>query len=650
EYPGTDAAMRLIETLAYDDSEEVQAILDNVILLVNVVQNPDGRVMGTRSNANGIDINRDFITQSQPETLATVKIFTEWNPMVVLDLHGFVNPMLIEPCTPPHNPNYEYDLYIQWALGQAEAMEAELLAQTGFSAQIPYRDDALGWDDWPPSYVPMYAMYHGAYGHTLETPYRDERGVNAHYAAVWGALNFITENREAMIHDQIEIFRRGYLDLLQQPIPPELMPEYPQYQELMLQDFPAAYVIPAGEPFQVSAHQPARLVDFLLFNDVEVDQASTAFTLDEVDYPKGTYIVWMDQPKRGMANVILDAGLDLSDIPGLYFYSPPSVWSQPFLWGASRAVMVEKINVKTHPVTKADAPQGSSEGGKAGAYAYLPTSIAAFQAANDLLARAETLYRAPEPFNDSGHNFGAGAIIVPADPALANELANQYALEVYKLKGVPDNAVEMSMQRIAVYGDSGVHHSLKTLGFDYDSIEISDLNAGVISGYDVFINRDLRWSSLDAAGKASVSAWFAAGGDYVGLGYRGRAIDFAVDAGWVNVDYGYIEGNAILQIDYDPEDSVAAGFLEDGYAFVYRSAWFTDDGGMEISASIADGDFLISGFWEDWQNSGANGMPVVLHDSEDEADVVLIGINNTFRGHPEDSFRILGNAIFTGLD
>ena len=97
EYPGTDAAIRLIETLAYEDTPEVQNILKNVILLVNVVQNPDGRVMGTRRNANGFDINRDFIAQTQPETHATVKILTEWNPMITLDLHGFVNPMLIEP-------------------------------------------------------------------------------------------------------------------------------------------------------------------------------------------------------------------------------------------------------------------------------------------------------------------------------------------------------------------------------------------------------------------------------------------------------------------------------------------------------------------------------------------------------------------------
>ncbi len=71
---------------------------------------------------------------------------------------------------------------------------------------------------------------------------------------------------------------------------------------------------------------------------------------------------------------------------------------------------------------------------------------------------------------------------------------------------------------------------------------------------------------------------------------------------------------------------------------------------MEVSARIDSGDFLVSGFWEDWQTSGANGAPVIVHESDGEADVTLIGINNTFRGHPEDTFRILGNAIYHGLD
>jgi hypothetical protein len=655
EYTGVDAAIRLIETLAYDDSEEVQNILKNVILLVNVVQNPDGRVMGTRTNANGFDINRDFITQSQPETRATVKVFTEWNPMVVLDLHGFVNPMLIEPCTPPHNPNYEYDLYIKWALSEAEAMEAELLAQTGFSAQIPYRDDPLGWDDWPPTYTPMYGMYHGAYGHTMETSYRDERGVDAHYWAVWGALKFVAQNRQQMIHDQVEIFRRGFLDLLQQPIPPELLPAYPQYQDLMIQDFPAAYVIPAGEPLQMSSHQPARLVNFLLFNDVQVEQANRSFNLSGVDYPKGTYIVWLDQPKRGLANTILSDGLDLSDIPGLYFYSPPSVWSNSRLWGADLAVMQEKLDIETHKVNKADVPKGSLEGGQAGAYAYLPTSIAAFQATNDMLNRGVALYRASQSFEDDGRDFGAGAIIVPNDPALANELANQWHLDVFSIAQIPEGAIPMRKQSIAVYGNAEVDYCLKTLGFAFDELSRNDLNAGMISGYDVFLNYGLRWSQLNGDGQASFTSWFDNGGDYVGFSYRGRPAQFAMDAGIADVDYETLTSyNAIVKIDYTPGDSIAAGFRQEDYAFVYYPVWFTNLGdSVEVSATYGAGDFLISGFWADWPSSGAAGMPAVVHGSNgDEGiqDFTLIGMDVTFRGHPENTFRIVGNAIYNGLD
>ena len=52
---------------------------------------------------------------------------------------------------------------------------------------------------------------------------RTEVGVDAHCAAVWGALKFVAGNRKAMLHDQIEIFRRGFLDLPQMLIPDELL-------------------------------------------------------------------------------------------------------------------------------------------------------------------------------------------------------------------------------------------------------------------------------------------------------------------------------------------------------------------------------------------------------------------------------------------
>jgi len=655
EYPGTDAAIRLIETLAYDESDEVQAILDNVILLVNVVQNPDGRVMGTRSNANGFDINRDFISQTQPETRATVKILTEWNPMVTLDLHGFVTPMLIEPTTPPHNPNYEYDLYLKWALYEAYAMRDELFIQTGLPAQIPYVEDPDGWDDWGAQYVPMYAMYHGSYGHTLETPKREwgELTVDAHYAAMWGALNFVVENREAMIHDQIEIFRRGFLDLPQMLIPQYLLDEtdWEQYNELTVQEFPAAYIIPAGEPFQLSSHQAARLVDFLIFNDVEVEQASQSFMSDGITYPKGTYVVWMNQPKRGLANTFLSAGPDLSAVPGLDFYSPPAAWSHPLLWGVSRAIVEEDLKVTSIPVNKADNPSGSVSGNEAGAYAYEPTSLTAFQVTNKLIDRGVAVWRASGAFEDPGINFESGTFIVPADSSLANELANQYALNIFAISEPPANAVMMEKQRIAVFADEYTRYALDVLGFDFDVVTTKDVNDGVVENYDLFLNYSRSWKGLSKAGRTSLTNFFAAGGDYIGL--RSTGIGLAISADIIDVDYTSVSSNnnAIVNVTYSANDSVTGGFLDNDYAFVYGPAWFTRLGeGVVSSAEFGAGDFVVSGYWPGWQGSGAAGKSVIVHTSDGDSDVVLVGIDTTFRGHPENTFRLLGNAIYSGLE
>jgi hypothetical protein len=655
EYPGVDAAMRLIEKLAYDNSPETMEILNNMILLINVVQNPDGRVLGTRANANGFDLNRDFITQSQPEVQATVRVLREWNPMIFLDLHGFVNPMLIEPCTPPHNPNYEYDLYIKWAYNQAKAMEAELFAQTGFAAQIPFEDRSQGWDDWPPIFAPMYAMYHGAYGHTLETPYRDARGVDAHYAAVWGALKFVAQNRQAMVRDQVEIFRRGFLDMVQMPIPDEILAETPynQYNYLTTIDFPTAYIIPAQAPLQQSPQQAARLVDFLIANDVQVEQSSQALTLNGTTYPRGSYVVWMNQPKRGLANTILWTGWDISYEPGLTMYDI-SGWSHPLLWGVTRIAVEEIITVQTQSIARADPVQGTKENGKAAAYAILPDNNVAIKAVNDLLLRGVVIQRMEQPFVDDGRAFGAGILILPARPELANELANAYGLNVYNLKAVPSGAVTLRRQKIAVFADEGVRFFLKQYGFDFTVVSTNDLNAGALvsDGYDVFVNSTRSYGGLNAVGRASLAAFIAGGGDYIGIGRTG--VPFAGAAGANLLTFttaqGLADDNGVVKLVYNPDDPVSAQFLPNSHGFVYGPIWFTSIGpNVQVAATLDGADFFVSGFWRNWKASSAPNKPVVIHGMNGSADITLIGLNPTFRAHPEITFRLLANAIFNGL-
>src|SRR5690606_6429918 len=165
-----------------------------------------------------------------------------------------------------------------------------------------------GWDDWPPIFTPMFAMYHGSYGHTLETPRLGAATSKAaHVAAVWGALKFASQNRMEMVLDQMEIFRRGFFDEPQVPIGDE----YGEQHEF-LADFPEAYVIPTGSG-QASDLAAARLVQFMLDNGVEVERAATAFTADGKTYPAGSYVVSMTQPYRSLANTILEPGWDISD-------------------------------------------------------------------------------------------------------------------------------------------------------------------------------------------------------------------------------------------------------------------------------------------------------------------------------------------------
>jgi hypothetical protein len=210
--------------------------------------------------------------------------------------------------------------------------------------------------------------------------------------------------------------------------------------------------------------------------------------------------------------------------------------------------------------------------------------------------------------------------------------------------------VQLRQPRIALFAEPGTARALNVLGFPYDQVSTDSLNDGAIAGYDLFINPNLRWSSLSGAGQASFLAFFGAGGDYIGLGSRG--VGFAQSAALFDFTSTSAEGNAIVSLAYSPADSLAAGFPAQDSAFVFTPVWFTSLGtGVETTASLLSGDFFVSGFWPGWQGSGAAGYPVIVHGTYGgTGDGALFGIDATFRGHPENAFRLVGNAIFDAID
>jgi hypothetical protein len=652
EFVGSDAVIQLIERFATQTDSETKNILENNILIFNVVQNPDGRVDATRFNGEGVDLNRDFITQSQPETQETVELIKEWNPMVFLDTHGYVKNYgdnlqgLIEPCTPPHNPNYEYDLYNKWALDQAKAMEAEIIGdkesytgnlyQSMEGVYVPQRDDAAGWDDYPPIFTPMYAMYHGAYGHTLEAPTNDLDGVRWMYNAIMGALNFATENKQSMIKDQIEMFKRG------------INFDHPFHEEGF---FPNAYILPVDEKDPTVTN---KAVNHLLKNDIEVTEATKAFTVDGKTYPKGTYLVQMDQAKAGLANTMLWNGEDISnDTPAMYDIS---AWSLPELWGFEAVETYSAVGVTAKKVNQVTV-QGTVSG--KGPYLIPNSSVKAIELVNTLLNQGVAISR------DGEGNFYTSVA--------ANKIAaavKESGLKIGTVAAVPEDVSEVTSLQVAILKDGGMgkvqSHSgtklaLKRLGFDVTEVTPVEVADNGLEGFDVFVysgTESLISTNLNAANKefgfqnadqfstfkSNVTSFVDNGGKYIAIGAGASRATRTLGLTDNVVNSAGSNSNGIVKVNY-VGTGLTAGYDQDDIGFVYRPAWYTVTGNDEVAATLANSDdFFVAGHWRN--NMPAKGQAVIV--KEVNKDVTLIGLEAGFRDHTEYLFRLISNALFEG--
>ena len=127
EYEGVDAVMAQIERLATTPrgtDPAVDKILDHTIAAFLVSINPDGRVAGTRANANGFDMNRDYLIQSQPEIQTSTRVMREWSAPIFVDLHGYYTPAMIGGPTKPHSEAVENDLFLKWNQLRLDKTEA----------------------------------------------------------------------------------------------------------------------------------------------------------------------------------------------------------------------------------------------------------------------------------------------------------------------------------------------------------------------------------------------------------------------------------------------------------------------------------------------------------------------------------------------
>jgi hypothetical protein len=101
EVEGKEALQALVRDLLLDARPNV---LDSIVLIALPNYNADGNerlapqarnrgaqngpeMVGTRPNATGLNLNRDYMKADAPETRASLTMFTTWDPHVFVDLH-----------------------------------------------------------------------------------------------------------------------------------------------------------------------------------------------------------------------------------------------------------------------------------------------------------------------------------------------------------------------------------------------------------------------------------------------------------------------------------------------------------------------------------------------------------------------------------
>ncbi|WP_157555757.1 M14 family zinc carboxypeptidase [Herbidospora yilanensis] len=657
EWEGTDAALRVIEELATSDDKKIVDLLNRTRLYFNVTANPDGRFGNTRANGSGFDMNRDFITASQPEVQAMRQVMIDTQPVAMIDLHGYVNGTLIEPTTPPHGANYEYDLFIKNTYANGLAMEQAVLG-LGYTPekdgvnppQIPFRDDAEGWDDWPPIFTPQYAPFQGAVAsHTIEFPMRVNNAdynnlpvaelqrrarINTDIAAavMRATYTFVQDRHDQLIADQIETFRRGAAGEASKQVPLDIVPGFGP-EDVYNTTFPRAYVIPAGEG-QRSATAAARLVDHLIANDVRVEKAKRAFSANGKRYAEGSYIVDMHQPKRGLANVMLEAGADITPrVDSMYDISG---WSHALLWGAT-VDSVSSLRADTKEVDKADldgtVPWTSR------ALSLRVTDGREIQALNDLLGQGVQVTWADD-----------GTAVIPASARRQAEgAARKYGVDFGQASSA--TGAKLGQVRVAAAVSADELFTLRELGFQVTPVSTAVLNAGFDwSTTDVlFVSSGLSYAQLNADAKAALDAYLTTGG-VVTRGSTGSTFNGAAGLLTVTPVAGRGDANGVVKVT-SPGGPV--GGDAPANSFVYSPRWFTGLGPeVRVEQAYATDGPLVSGHWRANANGtggqdAARGQAAVVSGRDERgAAVVMFGTEPMFRNHPKGLFAQVAKALY----
>ncbi|MGH2652474.1 MAG: hypothetical protein ACRDHK_14825, partial [Actinomycetota bacterium] len=261
-------------------------------------------------------------------------------------------------------------------------------------------------------------------------------GKRAQYVGFYSSADFWLQNRADILHDQLEIFRRGVEDEGRVNCCDDSLVAdrgFDEENHNWTVEYPEAYVIPfdgaSSTDAQRSDAEANRMAQWLMHNGIEVHRATSGFSWSGQTFEENSYVVWMDQALRGIALTALSAGQDVSDrITQLY--APPGAWSHGYLWGADVVEIPSgaSFSPATAPIAGLNTLEGGLRDATAPWHAVTLRGTAEVRAILDLIRDGIEGEVAEVPFTTAtGSDMPAGSLIFPQAAAGVLEAAGQEA-------------------------------------------------------------------------------------------------------------------------------------------------------------------------------------------------------------------------------
>jgi hypothetical protein len=526
-----EMVMELAYRLAVSDQPMIQRIRTNLIVLINPESEPDGRdkevdwfyrYLKGKTDFDRLppvsppywghyvfhDNNRDTHQQALEATRAVTRMFFDFHPTVIHDLHESIPLLQTWNGTGPYNNNLDPILINEFF----EMAFAEIGALT--SLGMP---GVWTWgfgEGWTHHYLDSFAVNHNSMGRGYET---------------FGNASAETMDRVLRPNEERYVERPVTSREWYRPLPPPRkfrwsLRDNTNYMETgclaildyaaknakeMLRDFyrkgynswqkgvkgnPHAFAIRED---QGDRRRAAEMVRLLMTQGIEVSRAAAAFKVEEGEFAAGTYLVKLDQPYRNYAVDLL--------IPQYY---PPETpyepyddvsWSLPIHYGVE-AVRVDDAKVKDVPAALLQAGfelQGKVSGAGP-VYLLRDTGQEALLALRSRLA-AFKVEIAEKPFRSGTTDYPAGSWVVSDQKGLAEPLARaaaELALDFESAAALPDVARhESKLPRLAVWhtwadteATGWIRYVLDREKIPYVYIRDDDIRAGRLrERYDAII-------------------------------------------------------------------------------------------------------------------------------------------------------------------